>query len=85
MSKEDGIAFCERLFAKYLDGHALKSNALHLRGSSQWIRFPRIVNETWVHNRANSDGSVTPVTVRPKGACDVGSLSCAALAGLIML
>ena len=46
MSKEDGIAFCERLFAKYLDGHALKSNARHLRGSSQWIRFPRIVNET---------------------------------------
>jgi anthraniloyl-CoA monooxygenase len=63
MSKEDGIAFCERLFAKYLDGHALKSNALHLRGSSQWIRFPRIVNETWVHNRANSDGSVTPVVL----------------------
>ena len=63
MSKEDGIAFCERLFAKYLDGHALKSNAQHLRGSSQWIRFPRIVNETWVHNRANNDGSVTPIVL----------------------
>jgi hypothetical protein len=27
MSKEESIAFCERLFAKYLDGHALMSNA----------------------------------------------------------
>ena len=26
-SKEDGIAFCEKLFAKYLDGHALMTNA----------------------------------------------------------
>ena len=39
MSKEDGIAFCERLFAKVLDGHPLISNAAHLRGSAQWIRF----------------------------------------------
>ena len=49
MSKEDGIAFCERLFAKYLDGHALISNAAHLRGSAQWIRFPRVVCKRWVH------------------------------------
>ncbi len=63
MSKEDGIAFCERLFAKYLDGHALKSNAQHLRGSAQWIRFPRVVNETWVHYRPDSDRGVTPVVL----------------------
>jgi anthraniloyl-CoA monooxygenase len=63
MSKEDGIAFCERLFAKYLDGHALKSNAQHLRGSAQWIRFPRVVNETWVHYRAQGDGGVTPIVL----------------------
>ena len=49
MSQADGIAFCEQLFAKYLDGHALISNALHLRGSAQWIRFPRVVCKTWVH------------------------------------
>ncbi|MGA7816989.1 bifunctional salicylyl-CoA 5-hydroxylase/oxidoreductase [Caballeronia sp.] len=63
MSKEDGIEFCERLFAKYLDGHALKSNAQHLRGSAQWIRFPRVVNETWVHYRPSSDRGVTPVVL----------------------
>ena len=52
MSQAEGIAFCERLFAKYLDGHALMSNALHLRGSAQWIRFPRVVCKTWVHTES---------------------------------
>ena len=31
------------------DGHPLMSNAAHLRGSAQWIRFPRVVCERWVH------------------------------------
>ena len=48
MSQDEGIAFCEKLFAKYLDGNALLSNASHLRGSAMWIRFPRIVCEEWV-------------------------------------
>jgi anthraniloyl-CoA monooxygenase len=48
MSQIDAIAFCERLFAEHLDGHALMSNAGHLRGSSIWIAFPRIVCEQWV-------------------------------------
>ncbi|MGF6777291.1 bifunctional salicylyl-CoA 5-hydroxylase/oxidoreductase [Paraburkholderia sp. GAS334] len=63
MSKEDGIAFCERLFAKYLDGNPLLSNASHLRGSSQWIRFPRVVNKEWVHWKPRADGSKTPVVL----------------------
>ena len=49
MSQEEGVAFCERLFAKYLDGNALISNAKHLRGSANWIRFPRVMCKTWVH------------------------------------
>ena len=49
MSQEEGIAFCERLFAPYLDGNALMSNATHLRGSAIWIRFPRVVCRKWVH------------------------------------
>ncbi|MFL6708734.1 MAG: bifunctional salicylyl-CoA 5-hydroxylase/oxidoreductase [Massilia sp.] len=49
MSQEEAIAFCEKLFAKYLDGHALMSNASHLRGSAMWIKFPRIVCRQWVH------------------------------------
>jgi anthraniloyl-CoA monooxygenase len=49
MSAEEGIAFCERLFARYLDGHKLVSNASHQRGSAMWIRFPRIACRQWVH------------------------------------
>ncbi len=49
MEKEEAIAFCEKLFAKVLDGHPLMSNAAHLRGAAQWIRFPRVVCQHWVH------------------------------------
>ena len=62
MSKEEGIAFCERLFAKYLDGHALMSNAAHLRGSAQWIRFPRVVCKTWIEPNGGANGR-TPVVL----------------------
>ena len=49
MSQEEGVAFCERLFAQQLDGHALMSNAAHLRGAAMWITFPRVVCAGWVH------------------------------------
>jgi anthraniloyl-CoA monooxygenase len=62
MSQEDGIAFCERLFAKYLDGHALMSNAKHLRGSASWIRFPRVMCKTWVH-QVDLDGRSVPIVL----------------------
>ncbi|MCR4318340.1 MAG: bifunctional salicylyl-CoA 5-hydroxylase/oxidoreductase [Planctomycetes bacterium] len=47
MEKEEGIAFCEKLFAEYLEGHPLITNADHLRGSAVWINFPRINCERW--------------------------------------
>ncbi|HEV8553502.1 MAG TPA: bifunctional salicylyl-CoA 5-hydroxylase/oxidoreductase [Casimicrobiaceae bacterium] len=53
MSPEDSIAFCERLFARYLDGQSLMSNARHLRGSP-WINFLRVVNKTWICDSAQS-------------------------------
>jgi len=49
MSQEEAIAFCQNLFAKYLDGHALMSNAAHLRGSAMWMQFPRVICKSWVH------------------------------------
>ena len=49
MSKEEGIQFCEDLFAKYLDGHKLISNADHLRGSAVWLNFNRVNCEKWYH------------------------------------
>ena len=62
MSQEEGIRFCERLFAAQLDGHPLLSNAGHLRGSAIWIRFPRIVCGNWVH-RIDVDGKAVPVVL----------------------
>jgi len=63
MSQEEGIAFCERLFAKYLDGQRLMSNASHLRGSAIWIRFPRVVCESWTHWHVASGGLRVPVVL----------------------
>jgi anthraniloyl-CoA monooxygenase len=51
MTTEEGIAFCEKLFARYLDGHALMTNARHLRGSA-WINFLRVSNRTWINSNA---------------------------------
>ena len=62
MSQEEGIAYCERLFARWLDGHPLLSNAAHLRGSAIWIRFPRVVCRTWVHWNS-IDGRQVPVVL----------------------
>ncbi|MFM8609249.1 MAG: bifunctional salicylyl-CoA 5-hydroxylase/oxidoreductase [Burkholderiaceae bacterium] len=62
MSQDEGIAFCEKLFARYLDGHRLMSNASHLRGSAIWIRFPRVVCGTWVH-RETVAGKPTPIVL----------------------
>ncbi len=61
MEKEDSIAFCETLFAKSLDGHPLISNAAHLRGSAQWIQFPRVVCQSWVHYAG--PGARTPIVL----------------------
>ena len=62
MSQQEGIAFCERLFARYLDGEALMSNASHLRGSAIWIRFPRIVCRSWIH-WSERDGKPVPIVL----------------------
>ncbi len=50
MSKEVTVATCEGIFAKHLGGHSLMSNAAHLRGSTVWMQFPRIICERWYHN-----------------------------------
>ncbi len=46
MSQQESIAVCERIFAKYLGGHALMTNANHIRGSA-WISFPRVLCKKW--------------------------------------
>jgi len=48
MSQDESCRSCERIFAKYLGGHRLMSNAAHLRGSA-WLNFPRVLCEKWSH------------------------------------
>ena len=48
LDHKQSIAFCERLFGKYLGGHPLMSNALHLRGSA-WLNFNRVLCRRWHH------------------------------------
>ncbi|RZL64313.1 MAG: bifunctional salicylyl-CoA 5-hydroxylase/oxidoreductase [Variovorax sp.] len=62
MEQPEAIAFCEKLFAKYLGGHSLISNATHLRGSANWIRFPRVICKRWVH-RVDIAGKTVPVVL----------------------
>jgi len=51
MDQPEAIALCERIFAKYLGGHALMSNATHLPGPQAWLNFRRIVCDAWSHEK----------------------------------
>jgi anthraniloyl-CoA monooxygenase len=48
MSQKESIEACQEIFKDHLDGHALMTNAGHIRGSA-WIRFPRVLCEKWSH------------------------------------
>ncbi|QBF33022.1 bifunctional salicylyl-CoA 5-hydroxylase/oxidoreductase [Thalassococcus sp. S3] len=49
MTQQESIAVCEDIFKDYLGGHALMTNANHIRGSA-WIQFPRVLCEKWSHD-----------------------------------
>ena len=51
MDQPDAIALCEKLFAKYLDGNALMSNATHLPGPQAWLNFRRIITGQWSYDK----------------------------------
>lgn len=63
MTQEEGIAYCEKLFAPWLDGERLIANAAHLRGAAIWIRFPRVICGNWVHWTTPLDGKSVPVVL----------------------
>ncbi|GAC1358200.1 MAG: bifunctional salicylyl-CoA 5-hydroxylase/oxidoreductase [Ktedonobacteraceae bacterium] len=45
MSTDETVRFCEQLFAPYLNGHALLSNARHQ--TNPWLNFLHITNAHW--------------------------------------
>ncbi|HWK88930.1 MAG TPA: FAD-dependent monooxygenase, partial [Longimicrobium sp.] len=57
MDEAQTVAACEAMFAPWLDGHALVSNAPHLR--SPWMRFTRVSNERW----HTMEGEIAPVVL----------------------
>jgi len=46
MTKEQSVSTCAAIFEDHLGGHALMSNASHIRGSA-WLSFPRVLCEQW--------------------------------------
>ena len=55
MSQQESIAVCERIFEKHLGGHALMTNANHIRGSA-WINFPARPVRALVAPEPRADG-----------------------------
>lgn len=52
--QEESVAFCERLFARHLDGAKLMTNSRHLRGSA-WLNFQRVkCGQWWLKNSHGS-------------------------------
>lgn len=48
LSQQETIEVCEKVFARYLGGHSLMTNANHIRGSA-WLNFPRVNCAKWHH------------------------------------
>ena len=48
MDLEQTIAACEAMFAEWLGGHRLVSNATH-RSANPWMQFVRVKNARWFH------------------------------------
>jgi anthraniloyl-CoA monooxygenase len=51
MANDEAIRRCEAMFAPWLDGHPLISNAAHL--PSIWLRFARVATRRWHHMEAD--------------------------------
>jgi anthraniloyl-CoA monooxygenase len=66
LDTEASVAFCERVFARHLQGARLMSNARHLRGSA-WLNFQRITCRRWwitaQERAARSPGAHAPLAL----------------------
>ncbi|WP_033073644.1 bifunctional salicylyl-CoA 5-hydroxylase/oxidoreductase [Sphingopyxis sp. MWB1] len=51
MDQPEAIALCQDIFAKYLNGNELMSNARHLPGPQAWLNFRRIITGRWSYDK----------------------------------
>ncbi len=49
LSQKESIEVCQNIFKDHLGDQKLMTNANHIRGSA-WLRFPRVLCETWYHD-----------------------------------
>lgn len=83
LSQQQSIAICERVFSDHLGGHALMTNANHIRGSA-WIQFPRVLCKHWSHENVALLGDASATAHFSIGSGTKLALeSAAALANLV--
>jgi anthraniloyl-CoA monooxygenase len=58
---DESIAFLEKIFERYLDGHSL-INQMHHLGKTPWLNFRRISNENWYHDNTVLMGDAAHTT-----------------------
>jgi len=51
MDQIETCRWAEQVFRHHLEGHALMSNAQHLRGSAAWLNFRRVLCERWAYDK----------------------------------
>lgn len=62
MDRHAALAFCERLFARILDGQPLMAGPAAGRDGGMWSRFARLACRAWVHG-LEVDGRAVPLVL----------------------
>jgi NAD(P)-dependent dehydrogenase (short-subunit alcohol dehydrogenase family) len=62
LDAEQSVAFCERVFARHLQGASLMTNARHLRGSA-WLNSQRIRCAQWWIGAERRESGYAPVVL----------------------
>ncbi|MBC7664308.1 MAG: bifunctional salicylyl-CoA 5-hydroxylase/oxidoreductase [Caulobacter sp.] len=62
LDAEQSVAFCEKVFARHLQGASLMTNARHLRGSA-WLNFQRIKCARWWVDADRGESGHAPVVL----------------------
>ncbi len=76
MTTDETIAALEKVFARFLGGHRLISNAKHLRGSA-WLNFNRVLCERWSHGKTVLLGDASATAHFSVGSGTKLALECA--------
>jgi len=68
------VAACEKMFAPWLKGHKLMSNAAHM--ASPWVNFVRVRNAKWFHQMSFSSATQPTAPTSPSAPDQAGHGRC---------